>query len=103
MTSTFEQQCPLCDDNAKYELPQPDRGNLKKFHCNKCTGFVISRAAEKHLINGNSKWREALSEKARQGNENSILVVKTFDPPRKSEGFAYFDIEFIERKEVLKL
>jgi hypothetical protein len=102
MTSTFE-QCPLCDNNAEYELPLSDRGNSKKFHCNKCTEFVISRAAEKHLINGHPEWRDALSEKARQGNENSILVVTTFDPPRKSEGFAYLKIEFVERKEAQKL
>jgi hypothetical protein len=101
MSVTFEQRCPLCDNNAEHELG--DRKEVKKFGCNKCTEFVIFRGAEKHLMNGNPEWRDAISEKARQGNENSILVVKTFDPPRKSEGFAYFKFEFIEREKVLKL
>jgi hypothetical protein len=101
MSVTFEQKCPLFDSNSVYEFL--DRCNLKRFHCNKRPEFVISRGAEKHLMNGNPEWGDAISEKARQGNENSILVVKTFDPPRKSEGFAYFKFEFIERKEVQKL
>ena len=101
MTATFEQQCPLCNSNSEYEFA--DRRNLKKFHCSKCPEFAISRGAEKHLISGNPEWRDALYEKARQGNVNCFFKVTTFDPPRKSEGFAYFKIDFIELKEVLKL
>lgn len=101
MTATSYQQCPLCKNNAEYKLV--DRDNSKKFDCNKCTEFVISRCAEKHLINGNPEWRDELSEKARQGNVNNILVVTTFGLPRKSEGFNYLKKDFIERKEVLEM
>ena len=96
MTSTFEQQCPLCYNNAEYVFR--DHKNLKHFYCKKCKEFVISRSAEKHLLNGNPDWRIALSEKAKLTDEKNVFVIKTYDPARKSDGFGYLKIEFVDRK-----
>jgi len=99
MTSTFEQQCPLCQNNAEYQFR--DHKNLKHFYCNKFKEFVISRSAEKHLLNGNPDWRIALSEKARLTDGKNVLVIKTYGPAKKSDGFGYLKIEFVERTKVI--
>ena len=102
MTSTFEQQCPLCHNNAEYMVR--DHGNLKHYLCNKCNEFVISVGAEKRLIEGIPQWRTALSDKAKQSDEERVFVITRASTALRQEGIAYpvFNEEFIERKKLVR-
>jgi len=101
MTTTTEQHCPLCHNNAEYSFR--DRLNLKHFHCNNCNEFVISKYAEKHLPRGIPQWRIVLSKEARQTNEKSIFTIKTkaanvANVAKIIDGFDYLKREFVDRK-----
>jgi hypothetical protein len=95
MTSTFEQQCPLCHNNAEHECRYS--GNWKHFYCSKCKEFVISVSAERRLIKSIPQWRTALSNKARKSNKEKILVIRRATTTLMQEGVA-LSAEFMEYK-----
>lgn len=102
MTSTIEQQCPLCSRNSQYEFR--DHRILKYFLCHTCNEFMISIDAEKRLLKSISQWRTAFSDRAKLSDKENIFVITLASPALKQEGIAYPAIsgEFIPRTEFIR-
>ncbi|MDD5057146.1 MAG: hypothetical protein PHQ60_04675 [Sideroxydans sp.] len=101
MTDIFEQRCPLCRGNAKYQFKNFFR--LKHFKCGTCNEYVISIDVERDLSNHIPQCRTELSVKAKFSDEEKILVITLPPIASKRDGFAYptFNEEFVERKVLL--
>lgn len=98
MTIVTEQECPLCHSNAQFI--SLDHGNMKHFKCTNCHEFVISKDAERDLINRVPLVRAQLSEKAKLAEDGYIFSITTTKLELKREGFGHpsFNEEFVERK-----
>lgn len=86
MESEQTQACPFCQTTARFVFV--DRNNRKHFSCSHCTEFQISVGAEARVATSIPQWRAQLSEMARRGNEEKILVVTLPPAGQKQEGAA---------------
>jgi len=98
MSSTFEQECPLCTGKANYEFK--NFHNFKHFLCYTCREYVISTGAERRLPKHISKWRTTLSDHAKKSEGRQILVITLASISLRKKGVAYpvFNAEFVDRK-----
>lgn len=81
MQETKNQNCPLCQEPAEFELR--DHKNRKHFWCNTCTEFQISVAAEKVLALSLPERRSECSEKAKQSSQTHVLVITRTSPQQQ--------------------
>lgn len=98
MTTVIEQSCPLCEGIAKYEFM--NFYIWKHFKCGTCKEFVISVDVERKLPNHIPQWRMALSDKAKQSDEENIFVITLASTALRQKGMAYpiFNENFMEKK-----
>jgi len=86
MKSEQIQACPFCQNQAHFAFT--DNDNRKFFSCSHCGNFEISVGAEKRVAESIPQWRAQLSELARRGNEEKVLVVTLPSSTQKREGVA---------------
>lgn len=86
MQSEQTQACPFCQTTASFVFA--DHRNRKHFSCLHCTEFQISVGAETRVANSIPQWREQLSEMARRGNEEKVLVVTLSPAGQNHDGVA---------------
>lgn len=87
------QDCPFCQKAAKFIFV--DYGNRKYFSCDHCTEFQISIGAETRVANSIPQWHTQLSELARRGNDEKILVITLPPPGQKQDGVANQALETV--------
>ena len=99
MQEMQKQNCPLCEKPAEFEYS--DHKNRKYFWCKTCTEFEITIDAESYLASTEVELRSQYSEKAKQFNENSFLVI-TRDTSARQDGIANVNLhdEFVLRSEL---
>jgi len=86
MKSEQTQACPFCQTTAHFVFA--DHRNRKHFSCPHCTQFQISVGAETMVANSIPQWRAQLSELARRGDDEKILVITLQPSGQKQEGVA---------------
>lgn len=71
-----QSKCPLCDQLSATFIPL-DFGRKRKYSCPICIGFIVSPSDEEDLLNLKSKERDAISKKARECDDKTILLIYT--------------------------
>lgn len=74
MSNAIEEQCPLCGQQAKYEIFHDPY--CKHFTCPTCMEFCIDAVAERHLKIVPQEFRSKLSAQSKVAGEDHMFVLR---------------------------
>lgn len=97
MINSIKQECPLC--GAEAEFVPKDFGRAKYFLCSAGCEYFIFTENENRLKSLNKSLQNALSEKAKQREDGSILVIRSPVPPQDQ---VEITADFLSRQEWLR-